>query len=209
VTTGAFSRTGLARLAALLSRQVDDGFVPGALAVLAQHGDVHVESVGDLAFHGQGSTTAIAADTICRLGSMSKPIVGACAMTLVDDNTLRLDDPIDDLLPELSNMRVLTDPHGALDDTVAAQRSITIRDVLTYTLGTGTGTVLAEPGTAPNAIYDDSVLHARFRDVNTACHHAVADFDNNAQMYGRVVLGLDPGRLTDSANTLDIVEKEG
>jgi hypothetical protein len=69
--------------------------------------------------------------------------------------------------------------------------------------------VLAEPGTAPNAIYDDSVLHARFRDVNTACHHAVADFDNNAQMYGRVVLGLDPGRLTDSANTLDIVEKEG
>ena len=44
-----------------------------------------------------------------------------------------------------------------------------------------------------HAIYDDSVLQTRFRDVNTACHHAVADFDNNAQMYGRVVLGLDPG----------------
>lgn len=44
-----------------------------------------------------------------------------------------------------------------------------------------------------HAIYDDSVLQARFRDVNTACHHAVADFDNNAQMYGRVVLGLEPG----------------
>jgi alkylation response protein AidB-like acyl-CoA dehydrogenase len=44
-----------------------------------------------------------------------------------------------------------------------------------------------------HAIYDDSVLQARFRDVNTACHHAVADFDDNAQMYGRVVLGLEPG----------------
>ena len=44
-----------------------------------------------------------------------------------------------------------------------------------------------------HAIYDDSELQARFRDINTACHHAVADFDGNAQMYGRVLLGLDPG----------------
>ena len=48
-------------------------------------------------------------------------------------------------------------------------------------------------GAGAHAIYDDSVLQARFRDINTACHHAVVDFDDNAQMYGRVVLGLDPG----------------
>lgn len=44
-----------------------------------------------------------------------------------------------------------------------------------------------------HAIYDDSLLQARFRDVNTASHHAVADFDGNAQLYGRIALGLDPG----------------
>ena len=44
-----------------------------------------------------------------------------------------------------------------------------------------------------HAIYDDSVLQARFRDVNTACHHAVADFDDNAQMYGRVAARPRPG----------------
>lgn len=44
-----------------------------------------------------------------------------------------------------------------------------------------------------HGIYDDSVLQARYRDVNTACHHAIADFDGNAQMYGRTRLGLDPG----------------
>lgn len=44
-----------------------------------------------------------------------------------------------------------------------------------------------------HAIYDDSVLQGRYRDVNTACHHAVADFDANAEMYGRTRLGLDPG----------------
>ncbi len=62
----------------------------------------------------------MAGDTICRIGSMTKPIVAACAMTLVEDCTLRLDDPVDDLLPELANMTVLADPNGPLDDTVAA-----------------------------------------------------------------------------------------
>jgi alkylation response protein AidB-like acyl-CoA dehydrogenase len=44
-----------------------------------------------------------------------------------------------------------------------------------------------------HGIYDDSVLQARYRDVNTASHHATVDFDGNAQMYGRTQLGLDPG----------------
>ena len=52
----------------------------------------------------------MAGDTICRLGSMTKPMVAACAMTLVEDCTLRLDDPVDDLLPELADMTVLADP---------------------------------------------------------------------------------------------------
>ena len=44
-----------------------------------------------------------------------------------------------------------------------------------------------------HGIYDDSILQSRYRDVNTACHHAIVDFDGNAQMYGRTRLGLDPG----------------
>ncbi len=44
-----------------------------------------------------------------------------------------------------------------------------------------------------NAIYNDSELQARYRDVNTACHHAIADFDSTAEMRGRMLLGLDPG----------------
>jgi len=133
----------------LLERHVDSGFVPGVVAVLARHGELHVEATGNLAFEGAGSRTPMAADTICRMGSMTKPIVAACAMTLVEDCTLRLDDPVDDLLPELTEMTVLADPDGSLDDTVAAKRPITLRDLLTYTLGTGM--VPAEPGTVPIA----------------------------------------------------------
>jgi CubicO group peptidase (beta-lactamase class C family) len=133
----------------VLGRLVDSGFVPGAIAVIARHGEVHTEAVGNLAFEGEGSTMPMAVDTICRMGSMTKPIVAACAMTLVEDGTLRLDDPVDDLLPELANMRVLADPNGPLDETVPADRPITLRDLLTYRLGTGM--VPAEPGTVPIA----------------------------------------------------------
>src|SRR5438093_2593730 len=147
MTTGGFSPKRLAHVRDLLARNVDSGFAPGALAVVARHGEVHVEATGNLAFEGAGSSTPMAADTICRLGSMTKPIVAACAMTLVEDCTLRLDDPVDALLPELAAMTVLADPNGPLEDTVPAKRPITLRDLLTFTLGTGM--VPAEPGAVP------------------------------------------------------------
>ncbi|BCJ29364.1 serine hydrolase domain-containing protein [Actinocatenispora sera] len=149
MSTGGFSTKRLVRVRDLLERHVGAGFVPGALMVLARHGETHVEAVGSLAFEGAGAATPMAGDTIVRMASMTKPVVAACAMTLVEDCTLRLDDPVDDLLPELADMRVLADPTGPLTDTVPAKRPITLRDLLTFTLGTGM--VVAEPGTAPIA----------------------------------------------------------
>jgi CubicO group peptidase (beta-lactamase class C family) len=137
VSNGGFSAKRLARVREVLERHVDSGLVPGAIAVVARKGEVHIEAAGTLAFEGDGSSTPMAADTICRLASMTKPLVAACAMTLVEDNTLRLDDPIDSLLPELADMVVLVDPNGPLDHTVPAQRPITLRDLLTFRLGTG------------------------------------------------------------------------
>jgi CubicO group peptidase (beta-lactamase class C family) len=133
----------------VLERYVDSGFVPGAVAAVARHGEVHIEATGYLAFECAGSGTPMAADTICRIASTTKPIVAACAMTLVEDCTLRLDDPVDEFLPELADMTVLADPGGPLEDTVAAERPVTLRDLLTFTLGTGI--VVAEPGTIPIA----------------------------------------------------------
>src|SRR5712691_6608510 len=159
VTSGGFSSKRLTRVRDVLERHLDAGYVPGAVYVVARHGEVHVEAVGNLAFEGQGddegqgedagSGTPMAADTICRVGSMSKPVVAACAMTLVEDCTLRLDDPVDEFLPELAEMTVLADPDGPLEVTVPANRPITLRDLLTFTFGTGI--VAAEPGTIPIA----------------------------------------------------------
>jgi CubicO group peptidase (beta-lactamase class C family) len=107
VSTGGFSAKRLARVRDLLERHVGSGCGPGVVAVVARHGEVHVEAAGTLAFEGAGAGTAMAADTICRIASMTKPVVAACAMTLVEDCTLRLDDPVDGFLPELADMTVL------------------------------------------------------------------------------------------------------
>jgi CubicO group peptidase (beta-lactamase class C family) len=114
VAAGGFSSRRLVRLRELVEHHVDSGLVPGMVVVLARRGHVHIEATGTLAFEGAGSGTPMAGDTICRMTSMTKPIVAACAMTLVEDCTLALDDPVDDLLPELADMSVLADPEGPL-----------------------------------------------------------------------------------------------
>ena len=68
-------------------------------------------------------------------------------MSLVEDGTLRLDQPVEDLLPELVQRRVLRAIDAALDDTVAAVRPITVEDLLSYRLGFGT--VVAPPDSYP------------------------------------------------------------
>ncbi len=68
-------------------------------AVVARRGEIHIEAMGNLAFEGAGSRTPMAADTICRIGSMTKPVVAACAMTLVEDGTLRLDNAVSGFTP--------------------------------------------------------------------------------------------------------------
>jgi hypothetical protein len=64
VAVGGFSLKRLARVRELLERHVDSGFVPGAVAVLARHGEVHIEATGTLAFEGAGSGTPMAGDTM-------------------------------------------------------------------------------------------------------------------------------------------------
>src|SRR5882724_10688244 len=76
-------------------------------------------------------------DTIFRITSMTKPMTAAAAMILVEECKLRLDEPVDRLLPELAGRRVLRRLDGPLDDTVPADRPITVEDLLTFRLGHG------------------------------------------------------------------------
>src|ERR1051325_332466 len=74
-------------------------------------------------------------DTIFRIASLTKPVTGVAALTLLDEGRFGLDDSITRVAAELGTLRVLKDPEGPLDDTVAAERAITFRDLLTHRSG--------------------------------------------------------------------------
>src|SRR5258707_560019 len=84
-----------------------------------------------------GDHTPTRRDTIFRISSMSKPIIAAATMILVEECKLRLDESVDRWLPELAERKVLKRLDGPLDDTVPAQRPITVRDLLTFRMGFG------------------------------------------------------------------------
>ncbi|MFJ7365589.1 serine hydrolase domain-containing protein [Peribacillus frigoritolerans] len=129
-----FSEAGLRRLREVLTRHVESGKIPGLVALVSRYGETHVEAIGTMRHDGGAPMRR---DTIFRIASTSKPVTMAAAMVLLDECRLRLDDPVEQWLPELADRRVLKRIDGPLDDTVPARRPITVRDLLTSTFGLG------------------------------------------------------------------------
>ncbi|HKA83562.1 MAG TPA: serine hydrolase domain-containing protein [Acidimicrobiales bacterium] len=125
----------LERLRELMADHVRRDAVGGVAWLAARDDDIEVGVAGTLT---RGEGEPVRRDSIFRVSSMSKPILAAGALVLVEDCRLRLEDPVDELLPELADRRVLVDPHGPTDgETVPAERPITVEDVLTFRLGLG------------------------------------------------------------------------
>lgn len=131
---GGLSATGLRRVRDVLARHVESGKIPGVVALVGRDDETYVEAIGTMR-HGGGAP--MRRDTIFRMASTSKPVTIAAAMILIDECRLRLDDTVEEWLPELAGRRVLSRVDGPLDDTVPARRPISVRDVLTSTFGLG------------------------------------------------------------------------
>ena len=124
---------GQSAVRATAEQAVADGTVPGLVALVARGDSEQVESVGQLSVGG----APVVRDSLFRIASMTKPVTGAATMALIEEGLIRLDEPVDRLLPELAHRRVLREMSGPLDDTVPANRAITTRDLLTFTFGFG------------------------------------------------------------------------
>ncbi len=118
----------------MLTSHVTRGSLPGLVALVASGDDVHVAALGHKAF---GDEEPIGSDAIFRIASMTKPIAGVAAMLLIEDGAMALGDPIGQWLPDLSEPRVLRTLESGLDDTVPAERPITVEDVLSFHMGFG------------------------------------------------------------------------
>jgi CubicO group peptidase (beta-lactamase class C family) len=133
IGTGGLSKSRRKRMHDIMARHVESGIVPGLVALVSRAGEIHVDAIGNMAIGG----APIASDAIFRIASMTKPVSAVAAMILVEECRLRLDDPVDDYLPELANRRVLRSIESEIGDTVPARRAITLRDILTFRLGYG------------------------------------------------------------------------
>jgi CubicO group peptidase (beta-lactamase class C family) len=123
-------------VAALADKYVAGRKVANLLVTFGWGQEDHAHTVG-------GGTLSLAKPTpvdensLYRIYSMSKPITGMAIMMLIDEGKLALDMPLHEVLPAFRDMRVLVDPEGPLEDTVPAERPITIRQLLTHTAGLG------------------------------------------------------------------------
>ena len=118
-----------------MAAHVEQGDTGGVAWLAARDNDIAVGVSGSLT---RGEPEPVRRDSMFRIASMTKPVTAVAALMLVEECRLRLDDSVDDLLPELANRRVLVDGRGPMDcETVPAARPITVSDVLTFRLGWG------------------------------------------------------------------------
>jgi CubicO group peptidase (beta-lactamase class C family) len=144
MSSGGLSKARLGRMHEVMAGYVQRDEVPGVVTLVSRRGEVHVDAVG---MKKLGGGEPMRRDTIFRISSMTKPIAAAAAMILIEECELRLDEPVDRLLPELADRKVLKELDGPLDDTVPANRPITTRDLLTFRMGFGM--IMAPPDRYP------------------------------------------------------------
>lgn len=166
----------LERVTELVQRHIDAGSFTGAVTLVARHGRIaHLEAQGlmDIA-----ADRRMVDDGIFRIMSMTKPVIGAATLMMIDEGKLRLNDPVSRYIPEWANMQVAVTRGGAEAraggpgagrgagaggrggrggpppefDLVPIARDVTIRDLLTHSSGvmSGTNSNFAGAGVAPS-----------------------------------------------------------
>jgi CubicO group peptidase (beta-lactamase class C family) len=116
----------------VMQSYVDLQVFAGISTLVARRGQVaHLETFG---WQDLQTRQPIAADTIFRIYSMSKPITSAAVMMLCEEGRLHLTDPVSRHVPEFKDRKVMVLREGGYD-LVPAAREVTIHDLLTHTSG--------------------------------------------------------------------------
>jgi CubicO group peptidase (beta-lactamase class C family) len=136
-----------------LDERVAAGRFPGYAAAIRIGEHTHVRVGGRRAI--EPDAPPMTDDTLFRIASLTKPMGAALTLSLVQDGVLSLDDPASRWLPELESPRVLAAPDAPLDDTVPAERPITVRHLLTFTAGWG---AVLQPSPLQAAMFERGVF---------------------------------------------------
>lgn len=182
-----FSQDRLHRIVPVMQEQINKNMFPGAVTLVARNGQiVHFEATGYL---DAQKKKPIQKDSIFRLASMTKPVITAAAMMLVEQGKLKLNDPITTWLPELKNLKVET-PTG----DVALVRPILVQDLMRHTAGF----VYAGSTKSPRIkkLYDDLNIESREVDISS---------EEMLKNLGQIPLAHQPGTFWEYSIAIDVL----
>ncbi len=186
-----FSRDRLSRIGDWAQGYISRGSLPGTLTLIVRDGKTAY--VDARSYRDVEAQKPIAADSILRFYSMTKPITVVAALCLREAGMLDLDDSVVDYVPELEDLRVYVSGEGAGMTTEPLARPITVRHLLTHTAGFTYG------------FMDDSPVTRLYRDLEL-------DFDPDtsslAETVGRlasVPLIHQPGAAWNYSVGLDVM----
>jgi CubicO group peptidase (beta-lactamase class C family) len=131
----------LARIDAMCEEAVSEGNIPGVVALVARFGKIVYWKAFGMADNQE--KRPLKEDDIFRIASMSKAVTSTAVMMLWEEGKFQLEDPVSKYIPEFRNPQVLKSFQYSDTSytTVAANREITIRHLLTHTSGLGYGQI--------------------------------------------------------------------
>jgi CubicO group peptidase (beta-lactamase class C family) len=133
ISGNGFDAAKLAAIAPVLQGVVDGGDLSGMVTLVWRGGEeVQLNTIGKRDIENNKPMTR---DTLFRIASMTKPVTSVAALMLMEDGQLKLDDPIAKWLPEFTEMEVMRNPEGELNNTYPLPRPITVEDLLTHRAG--------------------------------------------------------------------------
>jgi len=138
-----FSQERLDRIHAMVKKHIDQGEISGAVMLVTRKGQIaYVDVQGTMDVESKKPMTR---DSVFRMASMTKPVIGVSIMMMLEEGKLRLDDPISKFIPQFKNQQAAVQQEPAQGNTppkfytVPAIRDITVKDLLTHTSGLSSG----------------------------------------------------------------------
>ena len=183
----------LARLTAVFGKEIEDKRLPGAVMLVARKGKLVYASA--LGVRDPRSVDPMRTDAIFRIYSMTKPIVSVAAMILVEDGTLQLTDPVSKWLVAFKDVKVSTDA-----GEVAAQRIMTVQDLLRHTAGLPYGELTqnaaVKDALAKAGLFKPGVIEFDVRDMTGA---------EQVERLARIPLLYQPGTTWEYSLATDVL----
>ncbi len=188
------SEERLALIDAMCIEAIEEGQIPGAVALVVRNGTiVYHKAFGTASESGN----ELERDAIFRIASQTKAITSTAVMMLWEEGKFRLDDPISRYIPEFENAQVLDTVFAdGTYKTIPADNPITIRHLLTHTSGIGYGVI--DGDTRIKKIYADAGITDLFTTENITIGESV-------RKLAKLPLHHNPGERFTYSEGLDVL----